>query len=174
MYFLSISNTITVSDLLLFLAPFNGVFDLKVHDEAWVVGNLGLIQRYIDIFRVKVCYQLNFHYDLNILKVSQSLIKKKTLTNIQPIIMMESTILWSLLFVNRILALTAFSIWQRHLTDSIIKLLIQSRTLLIWLVISLTWVEIISWRKWSQNSWPFSGSYRPWSKKWQKICTNHY
>nr|XP_022345803.1 uncharacterized protein LOC111138229 [Crassostrea virginica] len=50
------------------LAPFNGMFDLKVHDEAWAVGNLGLINRFIDIFRVKVCYQLNFHYDLNILK----------------------------------------------------------------------------------------------------------
>lgn len=72
MCFLSIWNTITVSGLFLFIAPFNGVFDLKVHDEAWAVGNLGLIQRSIDIFRVKVCYQLNFHYDLNILKVSQS------------------------------------------------------------------------------------------------------
>ena len=46
------------------------MFDLKVHDEAWAVGNLGLINRFIDIFRVKVCYQLNFHYDLNILKVN--------------------------------------------------------------------------------------------------------
>ncbi|XP_061197209.1 uncharacterized protein LOC133205414 [Saccostrea echinata] len=50
------------------LAPFSGLFDLKVHDEAWATANLGLINQFIDIFRVKVCYQINFHYDLNILK----------------------------------------------------------------------------------------------------------
>lgn len=58
-----------INDGTMFVAPFSGLFDLKVHDEAWATGNLGIINKFIDIFRVKVCYQINFHYDLNILKV---------------------------------------------------------------------------------------------------------